>query len=125
MSGVQLSQLPNPLIHKDLDLDDGDIGCLATATVQTADIFSILCMPLINSTWATLDPIFVKTISLKRKAEKLLDDERDTTTPEDLQLLKQEAELVREDYQRCVLNLAKEWTPVLVGHIPGNQNDMR
>lgn len=125
VSGVQLSQLPNPLIHKDLDLDDGDIGCLATATVQTADIFSILCMPLINSTWATLDPIFVKTISLKRKAEKLLDDERDTTTPEDLQLLKQEAELVREDYQRCVLNLAKEWTPVLVGHIPGNQNDMR
>jgi hypothetical protein len=82
-------------------------------------------MPLVNSPWATLDPIFLKTISLIRKAEKLLGDETEVTTIEDLQLLKQEAELLRTDYQKCVINLSKEWKSSLIGIIPSKSDSMR
>lgn len=82
-------------------------------------------MPLLNSPWATLDPIFVKTISLIQKAEKLLGDETEATSADDLQLLKQEAELLRTDYQKCGINLSKEWRSSLIGIIPSIDNSIR
>lgn len=82
-------------------------------------------MPLVNSPWATLDPIFVKTISLIRKAEKLLGDETEAIATDDLQLLKQEAELLRADYQKCGINLSKEWRSSLIGIIPSNYGGVR
>jgi hypothetical protein len=121
--GVQLFQLTNPLSFKDLKVSDPKN--IATPTLQTSREFSILCMPPINSPWATLDPIFVKTISLKRKAEKLLGDETGATVIDDLQLLKQEAELLRTDFQKFVINLSKEWRSSLIGTIPGNHNNTR
>ncbi|MCJ1398025.1 hypothetical protein MMC11_001222 [Xylographa trunciseda] len=121
--GGQLFQLPNPLSLKDLDIKDPEN--IPTPTLQTSEKFSIVCMPLVNSPWATLDPIFLKTISLIRKAEKLLSDETGATTIDDLQLLKQEAELLRTDYQKCVMNLSKEWSSSLIGIIPSNSSSMR
>ena len=82
-------------------------------------------MPLVNSPWATLDPIFVKTISLIQKAKKLLDNETEAAATDDLQLLKQEAELLRTEYQKCVISLSKEWRSSLIGIIPSNYNGMR
>jgi hypothetical protein len=82
-------------------------------------------MPLMNSLWATLDPIFLKTISLMRKAEKLLSDETEATATDDLQLLKHEAELLRTDYQKCGINLSKEWRSSLIGIIPSSYDSMR
>lgn len=121
--GGKLFQLPNPLSLKDLDIED--LENISTSTLQPSGRFSIVGMPLINSPWATLDPIFVKTISLKRKAEKLLGDETEVTSTQDLQLLKQEAELLRADYQKCVIDLSKEWRSSLIGIISRNYNGMR
>jgi hypothetical protein len=106
-------------------LDIGDPENISTPTLQTSEKFSILCMPLANSPWATLDPIFVKTISLIQKAEKLLGDETEAAAADDLQLLKQEAELLRTDYQKCGINLSKEWRSSLIGIIPSNYDSMR
>ena len=75
-------------------------------------------MPLVNSPWATLDPIFVETIALMRKAENLLSDEAGPVANDSLQSLKQEAELLREDYQKSVIHFCKEWRPTVVGTIP-------
>jgi hypothetical protein len=99
-------------------LNIGDPENISTPTLQTSDKISI-------SPWATLDPIFVKTISLIRKAEKLLGDETEATATDDLQLLKQEAELLRTDYQKCRINLSKEWKSSLIGIIPSNSDSMR
>ena len=82
-------------------------------------------MPLVNSPWATLDPIFVKTISLIQKAKKLLDNETKAAATDDLQLLEQEAELLRTEYKKCVISLSKEWRSSLIGIIPSNYNGMR
>ena len=82
-------------------------------------------MPLVNSPWATLDPIFVKTISLIQKAKKLLDNETEAAATDDLQLLKQEAELLRTEYQKCVISLSKEWRSSLIGIIPSNYDGTR
>ena len=82
-------------------------------------------MPLVNSPWATLDPIFVKTISLIQKAKKLLDNETEAAATDDLQLLKQEAELLRMEYQKCVISLSKEWRSSLIGIIPSNYDGTR
>ena len=121
--GGQLFQLPNPLSLKDLDI--GDPENISTLTLRTSEKFSVVCMPLVNSPWATLDPIFVKTISLIQKAEKLLGDETEATATDDLQLLKQEAELLRTDYQKCVISLSKEWRSSLIGIMPSNYDNMR
>ncbi|MCJ1390674.1 hypothetical protein MMC18_003535 [Xylographa bjoerkii] len=121
--GGQLFQLPNPLSLKDLDI--GHLENISTPTLKASEKFSIVCMPLVNSPWATLDPIFLKTISLIRKAEKLLGDETEATSIDDLQLLKQEAELLRTDYQKCVINLSKEWRSSLIGIIPSNSDSTR
>jgi hypothetical protein len=93
---------------------------ITTPTLQTSEEFCILCISLANPPWATLGPIFVKTISLKRKAEKLLRDEIEATVIDNLQLLKQEAELVRMDFQKCEISLSKEWIPSLIGILPSN-----
>jgi hypothetical protein len=123
LCGVQLFQLTNPLSLKNSEISEPKN--IAAPTLQTSGKFSILCMPLVNSLWATLDPIFVKTISLKRKAEKLLGDETEAIVIDDLQLLKQEAELVRTDYQKCVINLSKEWRSSLIGIIPSSYDSTR
>jgi len=98
---------------------------ISTPTLQTAEKFSIVCMPLLDSPWATLDPIFVRTISLIRKADKLLGDGSESATIDDLQLLKQEAELLRTDFQKCVINLSKELRPSLIGVIPSNDDSIK
>ena len=121
--GVQLFQLPNPLSVKDLEMSDP--RSISAPILQTSETYSIVCTPLSNSPWATLDPIFAKTISLKRRAEKLLGGETETTAIDDLQLLKQEAELIRKDYQTCVINLSKEWRPSLIGIIPSKYESIR
>ena len=123
LCGVQLFQLTNPLSPKNSEISDPKD--IATPTLQTSGKFSILCMPLVNSPWATLDPIFVKTISLKRKAENLLGDETEAIVIDDLQLLKQEAELLRTDYQKCAINLSKEWRSSLIGIIPSSYDITR
>jgi hypothetical protein len=82
-------------------------------------------MPLADSPWATLDAIFVKTISVVKKAEKLLGDETEATATDDLQLLKREAELLRTDYQRYGMNLPNEWRSSLIGIIPSNHETIR
>jgi len=123
LCGVQLFQLTNPLSLKNSEILDPEN--IATPTLQKSGKFSILCMPLVNSPWATLDPIFAKTISLKRKAEKLLGDETEAIVIDDLQLLKQEAELVRTEYQKCVINLSKEWRSSLIGIIPNSYDSIR
>jgi hypothetical protein len=106
-----------------MDIEDPEN--ISTPTLKTSEQFSVLCMPLVNSPWATLDPIFLKTISLIQKAEKLLGDETEATAIDDLRLLKQEAELLRTDYQKCGINLSKEWTTSLVGIIPINYDSTR
>jgi hypothetical protein len=121
LCGVQLT---NPLLSlKDSEISDPKN--IATPPLQASGKFSILCMPLLNSPWATLDLIFVKTISLKQKAEKLLGDETEAIVIDDLQLLKQEAELVRTDYQKCVINLSEEWRSSLIGIIPSSYDSTR
>lgn len=65
-------------------------------------------MPLVNFQWETLDLIFVSAKSLMRKGEKLLGDETEAPAIDDVLLLKQEAELLRTDYQMRVMNLSEE-----------------
>lgn len=67
---------------------------MSTPPLQILEKFGILRIAIGGSPWATLDPIFVKTIYLVRKAEKLLGDETEATVIDDLQLLMQEAELL-------------------------------
>jgi hypothetical protein len=123
VSGVQLFQLPNPLSLNYLDV--GDPANISIPTLQTSGNISVLCQPLVYSPWATLDPIFVKTISLIQKAERLLSNETEVTAIDDLQLLRQEAELLRMGYQKYEINLPKEWRPSLIGIIPRNNGSMR
>jgi hypothetical protein len=113
--GVQLFRLPSPLSITDLEISEP--GEVSTATPHSAETYGILPMPSANSPWATLDPMFVKTVSLKRKAEKLLDDVTEAISIDDVQILKLEAELLRTDYQKCVMHLSKEWTSSLIGTI--------
>lgn len=79
--------------------------------------------PLV-SPWASLDTIFVDTISLKRKAESLLDNKMDVTI-EDLELLMEEAELLRTQYQKCVANISAEWSSRTLGFISSNHSCTR
>lgn len=120
--GVQLFQLTNPLSSTEFKVSE-DPKNIATSTLQTSRKFSILCTTLVNSSWATLDPIFVKTISLKRKAEKLLGDGTEATVNDDLQLLQQEAELVRMDFQKCVISISQQWRSNVIGTIPSNHRN--
>jgi hypothetical protein len=121
--GVELFQLVNPLSFK--DQESSDPKDIATPTLQTLGNFSILCLPVLNSPWATLDPMFAKTIALKRKAEKLLNGDTKAITIDDIQQLKQEAELLRTDYQTCVINLSKECRPGFIGSLPSNSGSSR
>jgi hypothetical protein len=121
-SGVQLFQLPNPLSLRNWEI--GDPENIFIPTVQTSENFSVFSQPLVYSLWATLDPIFAKTILLIQNAEKLLSKESESTVIDDLQRLRQEAELLRTDYQKCEMNLLKEWRPSVIGVIPC-KNDSR
>ena len=120
--GGQLFQLPNPLSFQNLNI--GEPENISTLPLQTLEKFRILRTAIVGSPWATLDPIFVKTIFLIRKAEKLLGDETEATVIDDLQLLMQEAELLRTAYQQCVINLSKEWRPRFIGIIPSKNDSM-
>jgi len=117
------SSLPTPPLPQGL----GDFGPQKYSDNHSSDIRKILysLYAISKFPWATLDPIFVKTISLKRKAEKLLGDGTEAIAIDDLQLLKQEAELVRTDYQKCVINLSEEWKSDLIGIIPSSYDSTR
>lgn len=121
VTGVQLFQLTNPLSLKDKDIPDR--RNIVTPSLYTSDKISVLCGPLV-SPWATLDTIFVDTIALKRKAERLLDNGTNTTI-EDLRLLMEEAELLKGEYQKCAFDLSPEWSSSMLGFIPSGNSPTR
>ncbi|KAK9481539.1 hypothetical protein V1527DRAFT_486508 [Lipomyces starkeyi] len=120
--GGQLFQLPNPLSLQNLNI--GEPENISTPPLQILEKFGILRTAIVDSPWATLDPIFVKTIYLIRTAEKLLGGETEATIIDDLQLLMEEAELLRTVYQKCVVSLSKEWRSRLIGIIPSKNDNM-
>ncbi|RDW69212.1 hypothetical protein BP6252_08232 [Coleophoma cylindrospora] len=113
----KLFQLASPLPLEELRTLESRNA--TTSSLQKSEKFSILCTPIDNTSWPTLDAIFVKMHPLVRRAEAALADK--STLLEELQHFKQEAEQIRKDYSMWAMNIPKEWQPTVVGTIPNTQ----
>jgi len=119
----QLFEIVSPFPLKTLDVADPLPEILAAPSPQTPEKFSILCTPLRDACWPTLEWIVVRTQPAVRRAEALLSAE--STSAADLQLLKRDAEILRNHYATWAMNILTEWKPRSIGVIPKRTDNGR
>ncbi|KAI1614931.1 hypothetical protein EDD37DRAFT_402492 [Exophiala viscosa] len=101
-TGAQVFQMANPLRLSSAQLQ------------QSLSSFGILCAPVSSRPVQTLDSILLKTRPLHERMQRLMD--ADTIVPADeVHTLREEMELLADEYAQWPQNQPREWSPKTVG----------